>query len=132
MKKTFIAMLMCSALPAWADDLRPAPEYFIEAAVAANTALQIVDTCSQIDGNDASFIASTEVVLLRLTEDGFDPTADDLGMADPGEEFAKRSLEFAEKYDLTEAPTEAKVCAAGFAEMEAGSAIGLFLVKAGE
>ena len=113
-------------------ELRPAPDYFVEAAVASTTAQQIARACERLSLDPPKVQAMTAEVLLRLQADKFDIERADGGMLESAEKFSAAQMAFLEKHNLEGQITAEVICAAGKREMEEGTAIGRLLIAVPE
>ncbi len=128
----FAAIGALTAAPAFAQDdveLRPAPEWFVEAVVAVTTAEQLARSCSTLSLEGQTVHEATTEVIVRLREAGFDTDRPDGGMEPSTEAFRAHQNAFLDKHGLSGEITEEMVCAAGRAEMAEGSKIGEYLME---
>lgn len=109
-------------------ELRPAPDYFVEAVVASTTAQQIARACEDLSLDPPKVQAMTAEVLQRLLDDGFDLERPDGGMTESQDKFASAQVAFMEKHGLEGTISNDMICAAGKAEMADKSAIGMLLI----
>ncbi|MDU8945880.1 DUF5333 family protein [Ovoidimarina sediminis] len=109
-------------------ELRPAPDYFVEAVVASTTAQQIARACEALSLDPPRVQAMTGAVLQRLLDDGFDLERPDGGMKESQDKFAAEQVKFMAKHGLEGAISSEMICAAGTAEIEEGTAIGALLI----
>ncbi len=130
-------VLAVSATVVWgqSDDtddveLRPAPDYFVEAVVASTTAQQIARACDTLSLDPPKVQNMTAEILRRLQDDGFDIERADGGMLESQEKFAAEQVKFMAKHDLQGIISSDMICAAGQIEIEEGTAIGGLLVAA--
>lgn len=125
--------LIAAALPAWgplaAQELRPAPDYYVEALFSLTLAEAIASTCGGL-GMDL-FAAQTRTMELseQLAADGFDAREPFSQMIDPAPQIRALQAEFLARYPLQGAD-EAAVCAAGRSEIQQDTVIGKLLVDA--
>jgi len=124
------AIIACVALatPAWAE-LRPAPDYFLDAIVATSTAQELARACPTVSIDPVVLGNASGDVLSQLEEDGFDVLADDLGMEDTGPGIKLRQDAFVAKHGLANGAETEAVCAAARSEMAEGTQIGTYLVE---
>ncbi len=128
----FAVIGILAAAPVFAQDageLRPAPDWFVEAVVAVTTAEQLARSCAALSLEGQTVHEATTAVMVRLEEDGFDTARPDGGMEPSAEAFRERQEAFMDKHGLTGEITVAMVCAAGRAEIAEGSVIGGYLVE---
>lgn len=123
-----VGVALLAALPAMAEDLLPAPDYFIVAAMETSTAQLLAVRCPTLSIHLGKASARTEDVLQRLTEDGFEAGALDSRMADPSEAIAELQRAFIEKHTLQGDVTQDQVCAAGQREIADATGIGTLLI----
>lgn len=118
------------ALPAGAQELRPAPGYFVTAVVEVMAAQQIANGCPALSLDVDAVREGTGALMDRLQSDGFDTSREDAGMLPSREAFAVEQQAFMDKHGFVEGEiTSSNVCAAGRAEIAEGSAIGSYLVE---
>jgi len=111
-------------------DLRPAPDFFVDSLVAVTTAQQLARFCTDLSVDPEAVRVGTAEVIERLESDGFDTSRPDGGMLLPQEQIITMQDAFADKHGLSEDEvTEDIVCAAGRAEIAAGSTMGRYLVE---
>nr|WP_281494201.1 DUF5333 family protein [Jannaschia sp. S6380] len=120
------------ATPAWAEEVLPAPDYFVDSAMATSTAQVLARSCTRLSVNPVEMTRHGDAVLDALARDGF--TAENLAtrMADPSTQVAVQQRTFLQKHDLTEGASEAEVCVAGLREIAEGTNIGKLLVEVEE
>lgn len=123
----FISCALC-ATPVWAE-LRPAPAYFLDAIVATSTAQQLAQSCPDISIDPVIVSQASGDVLTQLEADGFDVSADDMGMLDASAEIQERQDAFLTKHALSNGAQTDEVCAAARLEMAEGTQIGTYLVE---
>lgn len=126
-----LAISLAFAAPAAAQDLKAAPDYYLDAVMDFTMAEQLARSCAALSVRADVMQARSAEVLARLEADGFDTTRADAGMTDPTMEILQRQQAFVERHDLPDAPGEAEVCAAGLAEIAAASQMGSFLMEVG-
>ena len=108
------------------------PDYFAEALVSISAAQAIAQACPSITVNPVNAVKSSEDLITRLTEDGFDP-ADPASAMQPGDEkIASLQSSFLERHNLTQGAGSEAACAAGQAEIAQNSAIGGLLLEAAQ
>jgi len=123
-----LGLILVSA-PAATQELRPAPEYYVDAIVAVTAAQSLARSCSTVSVDPVRMSRESERVLERLAEDGFDPSSPDPSMIDPSAEINARLVALFEGHGLASGATEAEVCAAASAELASGSAVADLLVE---
>ncbi|GIT92916.1 hypothetical protein JANAI62_33740 [Jannaschia pagri] len=119
----------CLATPVAAEDLRPAPEYFVTAAMETSTAQILAVNCSTLSVDLGAMARRSEATLVRLTEDGFTPQALAEGMEDPSDAIAVLQQAFLSKHGLSDGAAESVVCDAGLAEIAEETGIGALLLE---
>ena len=124
-----VAVLLALAAPAAAQEARPVPGYFVDAAMDLTAANALAVACSRLSVDPVAASARSADVIGRLEADGFDPADGGAGMADPTEIFVARRAAFLEKHGLNDAAPEDAVCAAGRAEIAEGTGIGALLLE---
>lgn len=127
-KTSLTAMFTLAALPVLAEDLRPAPDYFVDAMMSITTAENIGTACPNLvfDAMGASDV--TKDVMERLAADGFDAKNLEGAMADPGDAVRAKQAAFLDKHKLAKDETDfIRICMAGFAEIKEGTQVGSFL-----
>lgn len=131
LKKCFpLAMAVLPPVVALADDLRPAPDYFVDAMTAITTAENIATACPSLVFDATGAADVTTNVLGRLAEDGFDAKNLSAGMADPGDAVRSAQAAFRERHGLSrDGNAFVAICEAGLAEIAEGSQIGAFLAE---
>ncbi|NDR56398.1 DUF5333 family protein [Aliiruegeria sabulilitoris] len=130
MKKSLLAAAFVMATPVLADDLRPAPDYFVDAMVSITTAENIATTCPNLTFDAVKASDVTTEVMEALTADGFDSKNLEGSMADPGDAVRAAQAAFLDKHKLSKDETDfIRVCMAGFAEIQEGTQVGAFLVE---
>lgn len=127
-----VALVVLLAAPAAAQELRPAPDYFVETAMETSTANILAVNCPRLSINLGVVAQRSAATLDRLTAEGFTPRILAEEMEDPTEAIAVLQDAFTARHGLTDGAPEADVCAAGLAEMEAETGIGTLLVEVGE
>ena len=125
--RSLIVTALCSAGAAQAAELRAAPEYYLAALIDSSTAQQLALSCSDLSVDPVRMARLSRDIIDRLEADGFTMTADNTGMADASDILAARQADFVSKHGL-QAADEARVCAAGRAEIAEGSGMGLLLI----
>jgi hypothetical protein len=122
-------ILLLGAMPAAAQGTQPAPDYFVEAAMASSTASAIAASCPRLSIDPAAASRESADVLARLIEDGFEPRTLTETMADPSEAIATLQRAFLAKHALAEGADQDAVCDAGLVEIAEESRIGGLLVE---
>jgi hypothetical protein len=122
-------LLLAAALPAAAQEARPAPDYFVGAAHDFTTANALAVSCTRISIDPGAAGRRSTEVIERLAADGFDPATLEQDMADPSEIFMERRAAFLEKHGLNDAAPEGAVCAAALAEIAEGTGVGALLLE---
>lgn len=126
-----LAITLALGAPALAEELRPAPGYYLDAVMDFTMAEQLARSCATLSVRADAMQARSAEVLARLQADGFDPALPNAGMEDPTMEVLARQQAFVDRHALPEAPGEAEVCAAGLAEIAAETQMGSFLTEVG-
>lgn len=116
------------ATPAWAE-LRPAPDYFLDAIVATSTAQELARSCPSVSIDPVVVGKASGDVLGRLEAEGFDINSNDMGMQDASAAIKLRQDDFVAKHGLADGANPADVCAAARIEMAEGTQIGTYLVE---
>jgi hypothetical protein len=123
------AFLLLLAAPTSAQEARPAPDYFVEAAMATSTANALAIGCPTLSIDPALAVEVTSTAIERLRRDGFDPRALADEMRDPSAEIAALQDAFRAKHRLADGAPEDAICAAGLAEIAEGTGVGVLLVE---
>lgn len=123
------------AAPLAAEDapmpLRAAPEYFIETVFAVSVSGALARACPGLSVNPLAVTQASDALDAQLAADGF-PADDPVAvMSDAQSRMDARQDAFMTAYPLIGAGTE-EVCAAGRAEMAAGTVLGGLLVEVPE
>lgn len=116
------------ASPVAAQELRPAPDYFVGALIATEFAQALAINCPTLSVNPVVAKAMSENVLNWLEEDGFDRANPAAGMIDATPRLQELQAKLIERHGLAGAKSD-KVCAAGRAEMADKTDIGNLLVE---
>jgi hypothetical protein len=124
-----VTAALLAAGAAQAQDLKPAPAYYLDAVVAFTAAEALARSCSTVSVDPVQATAESGRLLDQLRADGFDTTRADAGMEDPTEALNARLTGLMEKHGLAAGATEAQVCAAARAEMAEGGMLAGFLVE---
>lgn len=123
----YVLASLLAASPVWAEK-RAAPDYFVGAIISTDVAQAIAVNCPKLSVNPAVAQAMSENVMTWLSEDGFDDADPVSEMVDFSDRLFALQERFMEKHNLRGA-NSAKVCAAGFKEIEAKTDIGNLLVE---
>ncbi|SDI26193.1 DUF5333 family protein [Aliiruegeria lutimaris] len=119
-----------AASGATAQELRPAPGYFVDAMVSITTAENIATACPNLTFNAVAASDATAEVMEKLAADGFDAENLEGTMADPGDAVRGKQATFREKHKLAKDETDfIRVCMAGFAEIKESTQVGSFLAE---
>lgn len=118
------------AAPAMAE-VKPAPQYFVDALFASTAAQQVALFCPSLSIEPIAAQNQSETILAKLDQDGFDTTQEDLGMADISDTVAGLSTAFMARHGLDGVGAD-KVCDAGRAEIADASYIGALLIEAAQ
>lgn len=113
---------------AQAQELRPAPDYFLGAVIATEFAQALAVNCPTLSVNPVAAQGMSEDVLNWLEEDGFDRTNPAAEMIDATPRLRELQARLIAKHQLDGANSD-QVCAAGRAEMAAKTDIGGLLVE---
>ena len=114
-----------------AQELRPAPDYFVGVLFATEFAEAIAANCPELRMNVSVAKTMSENVLIWLEQDGFDKSNPAAEMIDATPRLRALQERLIEKHQLAGANAE-QVCAAGRAEMTAETDIGNLLVEVSE
>ena len=117
------------AVPATAQELRPAPDYFVEAAMWMTTANILAVNCRTLSVDSAAAAQLSGEVLDRLTQDGFSPQTLPQEMEDPSGAIAVLQDAFVARHGLTDGASQEAVCDAGLAEIGEATGIGALLLE---
>lgn len=120
---------MALGLPAWAEDPRPSPQYFVDTAFETSTAQALALSCATLSVDLGAMARRTEGTLQQLTDDGFTPDNLSARMADPTDAIAALQTAFMAKHGLADGAPETAVCAAGRAEIAEGTPVGALLLE---
>ena len=122
------ASLICLlASPVQADDLT-APDYFVDTVVATGIAQQLARACPTLSLNPQSVAKDSDDLMNQLADDGI-MSADEMPWTeDANTRIGAQVQAFLTRTGL-DAPTEAKVCDAGLAEIAEDTAIGRYLLE---
>ncbi|TFL20227.1 DUF5333 family protein [Jannaschia formosa] len=126
------AILLLTALPAAAQELRPIPGYFVEAAMQTSTANVLAVHCGRLSVDPVAAAQLSDRVLSRLNEEGITPRILAEETEDPTAAIAALQDAFVAKHGLADGAPEEAVCAAGLAEIAEGTGIGALLVEVEE
>jgi len=119
------------ATAAAAQELRPAPKYFLETMFAVPMAEQLAAYCVTVDMNFVALSVQYDTVTARLAADGFDAEDPFANMVDTQVEMEALQTAFLTRHNLAGAD-QARVCAAAMTEISEASLIGLLLEIAPE
>lgn len=123
-----IVLAAAVAAGAQAQELRPAPDYFIGALIATEFAQALAVNCPTLSVNPVVAQSMSENVLNWLEEDGFDRNDPASGMIDATPRLRELQASLIERHQLAGAGPD-RVCAAGRIEMDAKTDIGNLLVE---
>lgn len=112
---------------AFAEDLRPAPHYYVNTLFALTMAEALATSCSTMGMDLLAAGAATIELQEKLAADGFDRDQPFAQMIDPAPALRTLQESFLEKYPNLASPDEAQVCAVAHAELEEGSLVGRYL-----
>ncbi len=125
-----LALAVMLGCPLGAQELRPAPGYFVDAMVAITTAENIATTCPNLSFDAVAASDVTTEVMEALAADGFDGKNLQGSMADPAEAVRGKQAAFREKHKLAQDEADfIRICMAGFAEIREASQVGGFLIE---
>ena len=127
MRLSVITAMALAALPASAQDLRPAPDYYIDALFSLTMAEALAQSCSTMGMDLLAAGAATTELQEKLIADGFDAEEPFAQMIDPAPVLRDLQTAFLIKHPDLNTPDEAKVCAAAQVELEEATTIGRFL-----
>lgn len=123
------AIVVLQAGFANAQDLKPAPDYYLDAVVAFTAAETLARSCRTVSVDPVALTNESERILKRLADDGFDTTRPDAGMVDPSEELNSRLVALMTDYGLKNGSEEDEVCAAAREVMAESGQISGFLLE---
>jgi hypothetical protein len=123
------AVALTMASPLAAEDLRPAPDYYVETLFAVTMAEALATSCAAMGMDLLAAGAATTELQEKLIADGFNPDALVTQMIDPAPALRDLQTAFLEKHPDLSAPEEDAVCAAARAELAEETAIGAYLVE---
>jgi hypothetical protein len=123
------AALAALAAPVAAQDRPAAPEWFVGRLVDASMAQAIAGACPTLSVDPLGASTWSQLTLGRLEREGFDPTSPLEGMADPTAALGARQGEVAARLGLADGASPREACAAGRAEIAAGSELGGLLTE---
>lgn len=126
------SLLILFASSAAAKDLPEMPDYFAEALVSISAAQAIAQACPSITVNPVNAVKSSEDLITRLADDGFDSNDPASGMQPGDAKIAELQTVFLEKHGLSEGAAADAACAAGKSEIAQNSAIGRLLLEAAQ
>lgn len=121
-----LALLPLGAL---ADELRPAPPYYVDAVAAFSLAEALGQSCSEVSVDLQGVWQISRDLLERLQADGFDPSGAEAGMTDPSGAVQMRIDALLDEHGLAPGADEETVCAAARAEMVEGGVLYGYLVE---
>ena len=124
---TFAVALSLAPGMASAEDLRPAPEYYVETLFALTMAEALATSCSTMGMDLLAAGAATGELQDKLEADGFDRDQPFAQMIDPAPALRALQEAFLEKHPDLAAPDEAQVCAVARAELEQETRVGRYL-----
>ena len=127
MIRAAVISLAC-ATPVAAEDLRPAPEYFVDALFATSMAQALAEICEDLGLNFPQMQVTFDTLNTQLSADGFDTEEPFKDMQDMTGQVHQRQSAFLEKHPI-EGATPDEACAAARSEMAEGSAIGALLME---
>lgn len=128
MIRAILISLTAVAGTAQAEDLREAPEYFIETVFAVSLSGALARACPSLSVDPAAVNRASLALDEKLAADGFPADDPVSGMTGAQAKMDARQDAFMTTYPLIGASTD-EVCAAGRAEMAAGSVLGGLLVE---
>ena len=131
MKGVLSALLIAAAAPVTAQELRPAPDYFVNTVFGLTVAQALARSCSTVTLNPVAAQQASEALLIRLEEDGFDMTAPHEQMSGAQEAMDAARDAFMTRHGLVQ-PDETQVCAAATNEIAEATAVGLMLLEMDE
>lgn len=119
------------AQPLCAQDLRVAPDYYIDGVFAASMAQQIALACPTLSVNPVATSTLSSGVLARLESEGYDITNLDFDVRAGQQALDQRVTAFGERTGLQSGALTETVCLAGQREIKAGSDVGKLLLTVG-
>lgn len=126
MRVTSALMIAAMAAPAWAEELRPAPDYYVEAVFAIQMAEALALDCDAVTVDLFATQARVTEMTEALVADGFDADQPFAQMIDPAPRLRDMQAAFVGQYGL-EDPDQDALCAAARSEMEKTSPLGALL-----
>lgn len=126
---TPFALLLALTSPLAADELRPAPDYYVETLFALTMAEALATSCPDIGMDLLAAGARTSDLRDELAADGFEPNALSTQMIDPAPALRDLQAAFLEKHPGLGDPDEASVCGAARAEMAQDTLVGTYLFE---
>ena len=131
-----LAALLLAAAPAWAGDapaaadLPEAPDYFVAAVFETTMAQSLSLACPALSFEIREASLYSGEVMGRLAQDGFDTaSADGVAVSGFDEKLQALVAPFMARHGLDADTSPENACRAGFAELDAGSAVGRFLMR---
>ncbi len=124
---SLVAALGLIATPAFAEDLRPAPDYYVEALFSLTMAEALATSCRTVGMDLLAAGAATTGLTEQLAEDGFDTEQPFAQMIDPAPAIRDLQADFLVKHPGLNEPTEEIVCNVALAEMAEETVIGRLL-----
>ena len=121
-----ISLSCFMAMPSFAQDLRPAPEYFLNTMFAVPMAENLAAFCPTASLNYAVISVAHDEVMKRLTSDGFQTEDPFSEMQDTQPAMDAKLAEFMERHQLAGADQK-MVCLAAANESAAGTMVGRLL-----
>ena len=115
-----------------AQELRPAPDYYLDAVVAFTAAESLAVACSEVSVDLQAVRVASGEILQQLEADGFDTSRPDAGIEDPSAVLNERLAALMNSHGLSSGADEDAVCAAARAEMSEGGLLAGYLVEVPE
>lgn len=130
MRALMVLAPFVTAAPLWAQDLPPAPGYFVDAVFETTMAQSLALSCPQLSFEIREASLYSGEVMARLNDEGFDTNSPD-GVAVSGfnESLSERVEPFLARYGLDTDTSAQNACAAGLAELAADSPVARFLIE---
>ncbi len=126
---SFAALTLALSAPLAADELRPAPDYYVDALFTLTMAEALATSCTAIGMDLLAAGATTTELREKLSADGFDGDQAFSQMIDPGPAMREMQAAFLEKHPGLNAPSEEIVCAVAVQEIAEETRIGGFLFE---
>lgn len=124
-----LAVALTMAAPLLADDLRPAPDYYVDTLFSLTMAEALATSCNAVGMDLLAAGATTTELREKLAGDGFDGDQAFSQMIDPGPAMREMQAAFLEKHPGLSDPSEEIVCAVAAQEIAEETMIGIYLFE---